>query len=423
MAIDDSATTGTSDPAGHHHLLQFLRGLSGLDDALGRWRPDYGGLAARDAPDPGASGDVTPAHRQYSIGLRYFADHPELAWALGEPSRDDVAAAIADARLRFGAPIVPLEELIRGSDPARAGRARVVEGYAGDGGSPFSDQWDQGATALPYQAAHDAPRPFQPPAPPPVVEEHPWAEPAAPLPSRPPVDGESSRRPPGSRLALAVGIAALLVTGLIVAIAVVAAHYFLGPGPTAGPAEPTPAPTPPPSSVATVGPLPTLFAPAESCSAIPTGQVPASLSITSTASGIGTDPATGFGTPYVSITLASPVRQSTPSLALITAVLPYSATAPTSGSPIDRAGQVQLVAGWEGGDWYGGLRSWSAPAWSSLSDPSSAPVDVTQNGDVVTVYWNGLTNGDKYGVVLATSAGCTALDLSGGTSPTATYAG
>ncbi|MGA8014654.1 MAG: hypothetical protein WCB85_01905, partial [Candidatus Dormiibacterota bacterium] len=227
----------------------------------------------------------------------------------------------------------------------------------------------------------------------------------------------------GSGLAVAAGIAALLVTGLIVAVAVVAAHYFLGPGPTAGPAAPTPAPTPPPSSVATVGPLPTLFAAAESCSSIPTGQVPSSLSITSTASGIGTDPATGFGTPYVSITLASPVRPSTPSVTLITAVLPYSATAPTSGSPIDRAGTVQLVAGWEGGDWYGGLRSWSAPAWSSLSDPSSTPVDVTQNGDVVTVYWNGLTNGDRFGVVVATSTGCTALDLSGGTSPTATYAG
>ena len=402
VAIDDSATTGTADPAVHHQLLLFLRGLSGLDDALGRWRPDYGGLAARDAPDPGTIGDVTHAHHLYSIGLRFFADHPELTWALGEPSRDDVAAAIADARLRFGSPTIPLEELIRGSDPASEG---------------------QGATAFLEQAAPDAPPAFQPPAPPPVVEEHPWAEPAAPFSSRPPADGESPRRPPGSGLALAVGIAALLVTGLIVAVAVVAAHYFLGPGPTAGPTAPTPAPTALPSSVATVGPLPTLFASAEGCSAIPTGQVASSLSITSTASGIGTDPATGFGTPYVSITLASPVGPSTPSLSLITAVLPFSATAPTSGPPVDRAGTVQLVAGWEGGHWYGGLRSWSAPAWSSLSNPSGSPVDVTQNGDVVTVYWNGLTNGDKYGVVLATSTGCTALDLSGGTSPTATYAG
>ncbi|HYA00978.1 MAG TPA: hypothetical protein VEK76_11590 [Candidatus Binatia bacterium] len=371
----------------HRRLIEFLRALRDLDAALGPWRPDYGGLPARLSPDPDASGDLAEAHRHYAEGLGYFADHPQQTWNLGQPSREDVAAAIADAMARCGSPVLPMELL-------------SPDGWSADhqlAGKPGPGVTTQGPRAR-WQGRR---------------ETAPGIEEAAP-------DGE---RPSHRGIVVAVGLMALLVTVVIVVAVVLAAHLFLGQGPTAaGPvATPTPA-TLPPESVSSL-PLPDVLGAASACAAIPSGELPATLGITASSSGIGVDPATGYGTPYVSVELQGPVGAGTPSFALVTAILPFSAAAPSSPPPIDRVGTVQLIAYWDGAHWYGALRSWQGAAWTAPSPGSGAGVDVAQDGTTVTLYWQGLTSGDHYGEVVATSQGCAGHDLGPSLSPTQTYGG
>jgi hypothetical protein len=358
----------------HRRLLQLLRGLSELDAALGPWRPDYGGMAARAAREPGREVDVAAAHHGYASALRYFADHPEAAWSLGEPARVDVSAAIADSRLRFGAPVIPLEALI---PPGSDSPPRAAAGWAPEEGLP--------AAAL-------------------------AGEPGAP------------ERPPRNPLALVIGLVSLVVTVLIVAVVVVAAKTFLGPGPTAEPALAGP-PTPTPATAAG-GPLPDVLAPARSCPALPSGRLPASLAPSGASSGIAIDPHTGYSTPYVSVTLAQPADGTSPPFSLVIPVLQFGASPPDAGGPLDRAGTVQLIAYWDGahgGQWYAAIRSWSGTSWSAPSDSANPGVDVSENGSTVTLSWMGLTPGDRYGAVVAAQGTCAVLDLNGSLSPTRAY--
>lgn len=388
--------TGEREPSeaalgeARRHLLELLRGMRDLDAALGAWRPDYGGLPARPVPDPGPPADVAGAHRRYAAGLLFFSANPALLASLGDPARGDIEAAIADAQERFGAPAIPLEALASGG-PQRTG--------AGDAGA----EGDTGAAGDAWGGPPSRDR----------------GEPPAPSPG----DGSGAERRPRSGVALWIGVAALLVTAVIVGVVVVAAHVFLGPGPTAAPPVPTVTPaTLPPDAVSTAS-LPNVLAPAQACTAIPSGQLPAALAITATSSGIGTDPATGYSTPYVTVTLAAPVGAQTPSFTLVTAVLPYAATAPASGIPVDRAGIVQLIAAWDGGHWYAALRSWSGAAWSTPTDTAAQGVDVVQKGAAITVYWQGLHSGDQIGEIVAAAAGCAGHDLSANLTPTSPYAG
>ena len=105
----------------HRHLILFLRGLSKLDAALGLWRPDYGRLraSAAAASSPASEADIAEAHRLYAEGLGYFADRPGIARTLRMAAASDIAAAIEDSIIRFGAPIAPVEWLV--SPAARAG--------------------------------------------------------------------------------------------------------------------------------------------------------------------------------------------------------------------------------------------------------------------------------------------------------------
>ena len=106
--MDPSEPTLSPEQAeAHRHLLQFLRGLSKLDAALGRWRPDYGRLRAVEAASaPSASeADIVEAHQLYAEGLGYFAERPGIARTLRMAAANDIAAAIEDSIIRFGAPI------------------------------------------------------------------------------------------------------------------------------------------------------------------------------------------------------------------------------------------------------------------------------------------------------------------------------
>ena len=105
----------------HRPLILFLRGLRKLDAALGLWRPDYGRLraSAAAASSPASEADIAEAHRLYAEGLGYFADRPGIARTLRMAAASDIAAAIEDSIIRFGAPIAPVEWLV--SPAARAG--------------------------------------------------------------------------------------------------------------------------------------------------------------------------------------------------------------------------------------------------------------------------------------------------------------
>jgi hypothetical protein len=395
---DQPPIRAVPDAEAHHHLLEFLRGVSRLDLALGPWRPDYGGLPARAEAEPAAIADLGEAHRLYAQGLGFFAAHPDAIAGLGG-SADDVTAAIADAGVRFGVPIIPLEALLYAREAPAGGGAEAEDGVA---------------RPAPVSGARPAAK-----AAPPIAGDG-WGR-RPPPPARGLTGAEAPPR--RSRLAAWVGLGSLIVIVLIVAAILVLSHsLFLSSGPNAGPPPTTPAPATLPSSALSPGPLPSqVLAAAQACSNLPSGQVPPGLAIASASSGIGTDPRTGYGTSSVAVTLGQAVGPGTPATDLIAAVLPGGAASPGTGQPVDRAGSIQLIAYWDGRHWYAALRTWSGSAWSAPSSSSSPPVDVTQVGRVVTLYWQGLATGYRYGVIVATAGGCAATDLSSSFAPTQSY--
>lgn len=216
-----------------------------------------------------------------------------------------------------------------------------------------------------------------------------------------------------------MGLAALAIMAILVVGAILGGRALLGQGPTAAPTASVPPATLPASDLPTGSPA-NVLAPVAACTAIPTGKVPTALALASTTSGIGTDPAVGYSNPYVATHLAGTVGSGTAAFSLVTAVLPYQATAPATSPPIDRAGTVQLIAYWNGSAWVGALRSWSGSSWT-LSVGTTSGVDVIQAGTVVTVYWQGLVEGDKYGVVVASTSGCAALGMNAALVPQESY--
>jgi hypothetical protein len=440
--VDPSEPTLSPEQAeAHRHLLEFLRGLSKLDAALGRWRPDYGRLRAAEAAgaQPATEADIVEAHRVYAEGLGYFAERPGIARTLRMAAANDIAAAIEDSIIRFGAPIAPVEWLV--SPAARIDLqpgARLESGAAmseadilAAGGRVALSPWDaERATPKSLPGKGLPPRrtpppvPNRPPAPPARQGSTPTGR-RGPTPGEPPVPSRSRRG-----LAIVAGVAALVVILILVGIAA-AASKFLGPGPTAPPVgSPTQA-TLPASDLPTASPADVL-APAAECTSIPSGQVPAGLALVSISSGLGTDPTDGYSSPFISVQMSGSVQSSTPTFSLIVAILPFESTAlpsaatspgtsPSSAAPpINRAGTVQLIAYWNDGRWQGALRTWSGSAWS-LSVGTASGVDVVQTGATVTLYGMGLASGDKYGVIVATPAGCADLGLSSSLVPSPAY--
>ncbi len=432
--MDPSEPTLSPEQAeAHRHLIQFLRGLSKLDAGLGRWRPDYGRLraAAAAAAPPASEADIVEAHGLYADGLRYFADRPGIARTLRMAAANDIAAAIEDSIIRFGAPIAPVEWLVspearidlQAPSGQQPGAPMSEADVLAAGGRVALSPWDAERSTPTPTADKGAPARRTPPPPP-------RGSPPA---RRGPAAGGSPGQPQDRRrFAIGVGLAALVVMVILIAIVVFSAKFLLGAGPTApgAVASPTQA-TLPPSDLPTGSPA-NVLAPVAACTTLPTGQLPAGLTPVSTTSGIGLDPAVGYSNPFITIQMSGAVQSATPAFSLIAAVLPFnstalpSATALPSGTasgangPVSRAGTLQLIAYWSGSQWHGALRSWSGSTWT-LSVDAASGVDVVQRGAAVTLYWEGLASGDKYGVIVASSTGCADLGMSSALVPEQTY--
>ena len=422
--MDPSDTASGSDATeARRYLHRFLRGLSELDAALGRWRPDYGRLPAASAPDqhPPSRTEVVEAHRLYADGLRFFADHPRALRRLERSVADDVAAAMADARSRFGATAAPLERLI-----------------------------SVGRTPSPRPPVAEPPPPPPPPvATPPVttagarIAPSPWdAERTAAAGvgggqpggrragslsgARGNTADDATPRPLGRGFAIGMSLGALVIIAILVAAVLFLSHALLGQGPTAAPTSAPPTQATLPASDLPSGSQLAVVAPAEACATIPSGQVPSGLAPTAATSGIGVDPAVGYSNPYIGIQLAGPVQKGTPAFSLIAAILPFGSTpqpstaASPKATPVDGAGTLQIIGYWDGSQWHGALRVWSGTAWSLSVDESSG-VDVVANGDTVTLYSQSVPSGSKYGVIVATSTGCSDLGMSSTLIPEESY--
>lgn len=422
--MDPSDTaTGSEETEARRYLHRFLRGLSELDAALGRWRPDYGRLPAAPAPDqhPPSRAEVVEAHRLYADGLRFFADHPRAVRRLERSVADDVAAALADARDRFGAPAAPLDRLIsvRGDPSPRAPGTEL----------PPPPPPPPPVLAAPTSGPRVAPSPWdvEGAAAAGAAEGKPNGRQAGP-PGRGRGHGNGDEGPRTIRRGFAIGmsLAALVIIAIVVTAFLLGAHALLGQGPTAGPASAPPTQATLPASDLPSGSQLAVVAPAEACATIPSGQVPSGLAPSATSSGIGVDPAVGYSNPYIAVQLAGPVQKGTPAFSLIAAILPFGSTPPPRGAvspkatPVDGAGTLQIIGYWDGSQWHGALRVWSGAAWSLSVDESSG-VDVVANGATVTLYSQSVPSGSKYGVIVATSSGCSDLRMSSALVPEESY--
>jgi hypothetical protein len=234
-------------------------------------------------------------------------------------------------------------------------------------------------------------------------------------------DTELSPRPLGRGLAIGISLTALVIVAILVGAVVFGTHALLSKVPTASAPTATPAQATLPASDLPTGSPANVLAPVAACTAIPSGKVPNQITIASSGSGISADPAAaGYSNPDISVRLTGTVRTGTPAFSLIVVILPFDTTAPAASSPADSAGTIQLIAHWDGSHWHGALRSWSGSAWA-LSVDAGSGVDVVQNGATITLFWQGLVSGDKYGVIVASSSGCAALGLDSGLTPEQTY--
>ena len=219
---------------------------------------------------------------------------------------------------------------------------------------------------------------------------------------------------------MAVGAVALVLMAAIVAVVVVGARTLLATGPTASAPVASPRLATLPASALPSGSPPNVLGPLQGCTTIPSGQLPGGLSIASSSSGIGVDPANGYTIPYLSVKLAGTVGSGTPAFTLVAAILPSGLTPPAAGPAVDRAGTLQLIAYWGGSHWHSALRSWSGTSWT-LSVDSSPGVDIAESGTSVQLFWQGLVPGDLYGVIVAGSSGCADQGMSSALSPQQPY--
>jgi hypothetical protein len=363
----------------------FSDTLMALDAAVGvRWRPAYAGVAAPEAEPAHDREALTVAHQAYRRALEGHAADPEGVGRLAAPERALIGDALADARERFGRHAVPLDHLLALLDSAPAAPAAGIVPAAPVAVTPAAAR-----AASPKRSGPSSPDPDRGP-------------------DRPSGRGRLAAFTMGSISLLVIAGVAFLLTRLL-------SPPAAGPAPLAA----TPATLPPVGTVA--GTPPDVVAFTARCAA-PGGAVAGLPAIRAASSDVLTDPVTQLQEPAVALELDhAPAAGSAP-FSITVVVLPFSATPPAAATVADAAGTVQLLAFWDGHLWHRGLRTWTGSAWSTAVDVTVQGMDLATTGANVTLYWEGLGSGARFGEVVAGAGGCAAHDLDGG-NPQQTYAG
>ncbi len=156
---------------------------------------------------------------------------------------------------------------------------------------------------------------------------------------------------------------------------------------------------------------------ADSCVAIPSGTVPAVLKIGAVSSGNRTDPRRHLPVNWAGLTYATPLAAGfggqAPFSAAVFVDQPDRAL-PKTGLAIDRLGQLQFWAIWNGTQLYKAVREWNGRSWTTLVDDAADPMTLDMSEKGVTFYWPGLRPGDRVGALIAVDGGCAADGLAAG---------
>lgn len=215
----------------------------------------------------------------------------------------------------------------------------------------------------------------------------------------------------GNRSIVMIGAGALATMLVLAGLAV---WLLAGGGPAGGA---TPVARLAPATAPAVSTYPgDIAALAKSCATIPSGNVPAYLTVQNATSATTNDPVTGQPAPAITVRLAGPVPANAGPFSVTVILLAYSASAPAGDSPIDSAGAAQLFALWDGHAWHHGIRNWNGSSWTAQNDADAAGFDLTA-GNPITFYWNGLSSGSSYGEIVATADGCADYDLNNQLAP------
>jgi hypothetical protein len=138
---------------------------------------------------------------------------------------------------------------------------------------------------------------------------------------------------------------------------------------------------------------------------------------------MGQDPERKLPVPAVTVTLGGTPTAAAPPFSVTIVILPYAASPPPATIPGESGGTVQLIAYWDGRAWHRGLHTWTGSAWSLGTDIAATGLTIQAQGSTVTLYWDGLGGGARYGEWTASSAGCTTHDISASLVPLQTYTG
>jgi len=390
------------DEVSREHALtlagRFPAALATIDQAVGvRWRPPYGDLVAGAGSTGRKTDRLAAAHADYQDALFIFARRPALLTDLPPLQRARLQAAVEDARERFGRDAVTLGYLIEVIATAH----------------PEERRSGTGSTPPPQQAPLRARTPTK--TPPPT---------RAFLPAEPNATNAISRpravQRSGRALALAVGGGSALALLVLIILGL----RLTGGGGTTGQAAPPVIPATLPPGLSAAGTAPDVTALQHACPSFPSGKTVAAQTVTATASGIAPNPLSGLPTPEVTVSLAGPPSPGIP-LSLTIVVLPFSASpaAVASGVAADQAGTAQLIAYWDGRSWHRGLRVWSGTAWNTSVDIAANGLDLATTGATVTLFWEGLPTGARFGELIASSAGCASHDMDAMLTPQQQFGG
>jgi hypothetical protein len=154
---------------------------------------------------------------------------------------------------------------------------------------------------------------------------------------------------------------------------------------------------------------------AHSCPTIPFGTTPADLALGDLSSGNATDPRRMVPVNFVGVSYAKPLPlgfRSEPPFSAAIVVEQQGSSLPAGGLAVDRMGQVQLWAVWDGTNLHKALRQWNGSGWSTLVDASANDLTLDMSSNGVTFFWPGLKPGEHAAALLAVDGGCAAAGIS-----------